>query len=125
MNKATFKNFEIKASYKGTKKEECSSNNFNNHMITVENTETNQKICFEFWASLESPELQTEHEILKAFCLFVGDACFFKESEKYQKNVTDKKTEKIYKKCKKQFEKLSKIYNDDIYTLYNELSAIK
>jgi hypothetical protein len=36
---------------------------------------------------------------------------------------TDSRTaEKIYKKCKKQLEKLNKIYDGNIYDLSNELS---
>ena len=128
-NKAVFKNFEIKASYKGTKKAEWSNNNFNNHMITVINTETNQKITFEFWASIANPELKTEYDILNAFYSFVSDAVSGNESfEEFCSNCgydTDSRTaEKIYKKCKKQLEKLNKIYDGDICDIVNELSEI-
>jgi len=129
MNKAIFKQFEIKASYKGTKKAEWSSNNFNNHMITITNTETNEKITFEFWASIAKPELTEEYDILNAFYCFVSDAVGATETfENFCSNFgydTDSRTaEKIYRKCKKQLEKLQKIYNSDIYELANELQEI-
>jgi len=79
-NKATFKNFEIKASYKGTKKADWSSDNFNNHMVTVTNTETGEKARFEFWASIVNPVLNKEYDILNAFYCFVNDAVSGSES---------------------------------------------
>jgi len=79
-NKATFKQFEVKASYKGTKKAEWSDNNFNNHMITVTNVETGEKARFEFWASIAQPILEKEYNILNAFYCFVSDAVSGSES---------------------------------------------
>jgi cellulose biosynthesis protein BcsQ len=127
MYKATFKQFEVKASYKGTKKTDWSSDNFNNHMVTVTNTETEQKITFEFWASIANPELNKEYDILNAFYCFVSDAVSGSESfNEFCSNLgydEDSRTaEKIYKKCKKQLEKLNKIYDGDIYDLVNKLS---
>jgi hypothetical protein len=126
-NKATFKNFEVKASYKGTKKADWSSDNFNNHMVTVTNTETEQKITFEFWASIANPELNKEYDILNAFYCFVGDAISGMETfesfcSEFGYDSDSRTAEKIYKKCKKQLEKLNKIYDGSIYDLVNELS---
>jgi hypothetical protein len=128
-NKATFKQFEIKASYKGTKKAEWSSDNFNNHMITVTNTETGEKARFEFWASIANPELNKEYDILNAFYCFVSDAVSGSESfenfcSEFGYDTDSRTAEKIYKKCQKQLEKLNKIYDGDIYELVNELSEI-
>ncbi len=128
-NKATFKNFEIKASYKGTKKADWSSDNFNNHMVTVINKETAQKITFEFWASVAHPVLNREYDVLNAFYCFVSDAVSGSESfEEFCSNFgydSDSRTaEKIYRKCKKQLEKLNKIYDGDIYDLVNELQEV-
>jgi len=128
-NKATYKQFEVKASYKGTKKADWSSDNFNNHMVTVTNTETEQKITFEFWASIVNPVLNSEYDILNAFYCFVGDAVSAKENfenfcSEFGYDSDSRTAEKIYKKCKKQLEKLNKIYTGDIYDLVNELSEI-
>lgn len=128
-NKATFKNFEIKASYKGTKKADWSSDNFNNHMITVTNTETGEKARFEFWASIANPILNKEYDILNAFYCFVSDAVSGSESfEEFCSNFgydsDSRAAEKIYRKCKKQLEKLQKIYDGNIYDLANELSEV-
>lgn len=130
--KATFKQFEVKANYKGTKKAEWSDNrhhNFNNHMVTVINKETAQKITFEFWASIANPVLNREYDILNAFYCFVSDAVSGSESfEEFCSNMgydLDSRTaEKIYRKCKKQLEKLNKIYDGDIYDLVNELQEV-
>lgn len=129
MYKANYKEFEIKATYKGTKKAEWSSDNFNNHMVKVTNTETDQSITFEFWASMANPELNSEYDILNAFYCLVSDAIAGSENfEDFCSNFgydTDSKTaEKIYRKCKKQLEKLSKIYDGDIYDFANELQEV-
>lgn len=128
-SKATFKQFEVKASYKGTKKAEWSSDNFNNHMITVTNTETGNKATFEFWASMAHPELNREYDILNAFYCFITDAISGSESfEDFCSNFGYDKDSitalKIYRKCKKQLEKLNKICNDNIHDLANELQEV-
>jgi len=128
MYKATFKQFEIKASYKGNKKASW-GNNWNNHMITVTNTETDQKITFEFWASNAHPVLNTEYDILNAFYCFVSDAIagsytFEEFCNEFGYDSDSRQAEKIYRKCKKQLEKLKKIYDGDIYELINELQKV-
>jgi len=128
-NTATFKQFQVKASYKGTKKAEWSSDNFNNHMVTVTNTETSNKITFEFWASMTHPELNREYDILNAFYCFVTDAIsgsysFENFCSEFGYDTDSRTAEKIYRKCKKQLEKLNKIYDGDIYDLSNELQEV-
>lgn len=129
MYKTSYKHFEIKASYKGTKKAEWSSDNFNNHMITVTNTETQQKITFEFWASIAHPELTTDYDVLNAFYCLVSDAISGEMSfddfcSEFGYNNDSRTSEKIHRKCKKQLEKLKKIYDGDIYDLCNELQEV-
>lgn len=129
---ATYQQFLIKASYKGTKKAEWSDSryqNFNNHMITVTNTETGEKARFEFWASIAHPVLTKEYDILNAFYCFVSDAVSGSESfdyfcSEFGYNTDSRSAEKIYRKCKKQLEKLNKIYNGDLYELLGNLSEI-
>ncbi len=128
-NKATFKQFEIKASYKGNKKAEWSQDNFNNHMITVTNLETKEKIRFEFWASIAHPMLKTEHDILNAFYCFVSDAIsgnysFDEFCSEFGYDTDSRQAEKIYRKCIKQYDRLSKIFDGDIYDFANELQEV-
>ena len=129
MHKITFKNFEIKATYKGNKKAEWSKENFNNHMVKVTNRDTQQSITFEFWASISNPKLKTEYDILNAFYCFVSDAIagsytFEEFCSEFGYNNDSRQAEKIYKKCKKQLEKLKKIYDGDIYELANKLQEV-
>ena len=128
MYKATFKQFKIKASYKGNKKASW-GDNWNNYMITVINAETDQKITFEFWASNAHPVLNTEYDILNAFYCFVSDAIagsytFEEFCNEFGYDSDSRQAEKIYRKCKKQLEKLKKIYDGDIYELINELQKV-
>jgi hypothetical protein len=130
MHKITFKNFEIKATYKGNKKAEWSKENFNNHMVKVTNRDTQQSITFEFWASISNPKLKTEYDILNAFHCFVSDTIagsytFEEFCSEFGYNSDSRQAEKIYRKCKKQLEKLKKIYDGDIYELENELAVFK
>jgi hypothetical protein len=73
------------------------------------------------------PVVNKEHDILQAFSCFINDAVSgdytFEEFCSELGYDTDSRTaEKIYKKCKKQLEKLNKIYDGNIYDLSNELS---
>jgi isopropylmalate/homocitrate/citramalate synthase len=125
----TFKQFEIKASYKGDKKWNDDTNNWNNHMIKVTNTETKQSIAFEFWSSIVKPEITEEKEVLFAFeCLILdsiaGDKYFEDFCSEFGYDTDSRKAEKIHKKCIKQLEKLKKIYDGDIYELVNELQEV-
>jgi len=98
-------------------------------MITVTNLETKEKIRFEFWASMAHPIIKTEYEILNAFYCFVGDAVsgsydFEEFCSELGYNIDSRQAEKIYKKCIKQNDKLSKIYDGNIYDLINELQEV-
>ena len=129
--KVTFKNFAITSTFKGDKLAPWSDKqqNYNNHIITVTNTETEQKISFEFWGNIMKPEVKTEDELLNAFYCFVGDAVsgndtfenFCSELGYNENSIT---AERTWKACKKSAEKLNKIYNGDIYDLVNELQEI-
>lgn len=126
MNTATFKNFEIKATYKGDKKASWSDNNFNNHMVKVVNTENGNRLTFEFWASIASIELKTEYDIINAFYSFVSDAVAGSETfdnfcSELGYSTDSREAEKTWKKCQKQLIKLRKIFDGDIYNLLNEL----
>jgi len=127
--KASFKNFTVNSNYKGDKKASWSGSqeNWNNHLVTVTNTDTKIRVTFEFWGSIINPELTSEYDVLNAFYCFVSDAICGKESfEDFCSNMgydEDSRTaEKIHKACIKSYNKLTKIYDGDIYDLANELS---
>lgn len=129
--KTTFKNFSITSTFKGDKVAPWSDKqqNYNNHTITVTNTETKQKISFEFWGSIVKPEIKTEDELLNAFYCFVSDAVsgissFENFCGEFGYDEDSRTAEKTWKACKKSLEKLNKIYNGDIYILSNELQEI-
>mgnify|MGYP001022597990 CR=1 FL=1 len=129
--KTTFKNFLINSTFKGDKVAPWSDKqqNYNNHTITVTNTETEQKISFEFWGSIMEPEVKTEDELLHAFYCFISDAVsgnysFNEFCGEFGYDEDSRKAEKTWKACKKSLEKLNKIYNGDVYDLANELQEI-
>lgn len=129
--KTTFKNFLINSTFKGDKVAPWSDKqqNYNNHTITVTNTETEQKISFEFWGSIMKPEVKTEDELLNAFYCFVSDAVsgnysFNEFCGEFGYDEDSRKAEKTWKACKKSLENLNKIYNGDVYDLANELQEI-
>lgn len=129
--KTTFKNFLINSTFKGDKVAPWSDKqqNYNNHTITVTNTDTKQKISFEFWGSIMKPEVKTEDELLYAFYCFVSDAVsgnysFNEFCGEFGYDEDSRKAEKTWKACKKSLEKLNKIYNGDVYDLANELQEI-
>lgn len=129
--KTTFKNFAITSTFKGDKLAPWSDKqqNYNNHIITVTNTETKQKTNFEFWGSIVNPEIKTENELLNAFYCFVGDAVsgnspFEEFCSEFGYDDDSRTAERTWKACKKSAEKLNKIYNDSIYDLSNELQEI-
>ncbi len=126
MNKATFKNFTVKATFKGDKKATWSDNNFNNNMVTITNNETKRRVSFEFWGNMMSPELKSEYDLLNAFYVFVCDAVsgtdnFESFCREFDYDNDSRAAEKIYNKCKKSTVKLLKIYDGDLYDLLNEL----
>ena len=129
--KTTFKNFSITSTFKGDKVAlwDDKQQNYNNHTITVTNTETKHKISFEFWGSIIKPEVKTEDELLNAFYCFISDAVsgtysFNEFCGEFGYDEDSRTAEKTWKSCKKSLEKLNKIYNGDVYDLANELQEI-
>jgi hypothetical protein len=125
MSKASFKNFTVKANYKGDKKASW-GDNWNNHLVTVTNTDNKKRCTFEFWSSIANPELNEEYDILNSFYTFVSDAVgsdqtFENFCGEYGYNEDSREAEKIYRKCQKSLEKLKRIYDGDIYDLLSEL----
>ena len=100
--------------------------NHNNYKVTVKNIETGKSIKFDFWASIAQPKMEGED---LRHCLY----CFISDTEAGQRGFDDfcnefgydtgsRKAHKIWKACKKQGEKLEKVFDGDIYGLLNDLN---
>jgi hypothetical protein len=118
----------IKSTFKGDKKADWtgSPDNWNNHLITVRNNETKAAIAFDFWASIENPDIETEKELLWAFRCFVDDAIsgeydFSEFCGEFGYSDDSIKARKIWKACQRVNEKLKRIYDGDIYELINTM----
>lgn len=130
----TYKQFIIKSSYKGDKcwSADTTHKNFHNHMIKVTNTDTQQKITFEFWNSIAKGEITEEQEILSAFYCFMSDALvgmqdFEEFCSEFGYDTDSREAEKIHRKCIKSYNKFCKIFdvdNNDIYDFINELQEV-
>ena len=129
-----YKNFEIKASYKGNKEWEADTKirNFHNHMVKVTNTEIKQSVTFEFWNSISKGEITEEQEVLSAFYCFVSDSLagmeiFENFCSEFGYDTDSRSAEKTWKKCQKQYQKFTKVFdieNNNIYDFINELQEI-
>ena len=129
MATANFENFKVTANYKGDKKAEWVDKipeNWNNHLVTVTNTDNKQRCTFEFWSSIASPSLDSDYDVLNAFYCFVGDAMSGKMDfndfcGEFGYDTDSRAAEKTWKACKRSAEKLERIYDGDIYELANKL----
>jgi len=127
MFRANYKNFKITANYTGAKAAKWSKDNYNHHNITVINTDNGKRTRFDFWASIAHPVLESEYDVINAFYCFVSDAVSGLETfEEFcadfgydNDSITALKT---WRACKRSYNKLTRIYNGDLYVLINELS---
>ena len=129
MIKTTFKEFEIKATYKGDKKATWSDNNFNNHMVKITNTDTKMSTSFEFWASIMNPEIIKESEVLEAFSCFISDAMsgendYNEFCSEFGYEEDSRQARSTWRACQRANNKLKRIYDKDIYDLANELQEV-
>ena len=131
MEKATFENFAIKATYTGSKPAQWGNGreNWNHHKVTVTNTGNKLKTSFDFWASVAKPNVETEYDILNAFYCFIsdaisGDMSFSEFCSEFGYDEDSRSAEKTWKACKRAADKLKRIYDGDIYDLANRLQEI-
>ena len=100
--------------------------NWNNHKITI--LHNGKKTTFQFWGSIQKPEITTDEENI--FALY----CFLRDSEAASNSFKDfcnefgydedsRRAEKIYKSCEKSLKKFNRIFNCDLYDLLNELQG--
>jgi hypothetical protein len=131
MEKATFENFSIRATYTGSKAAQWGNGreNWNHHKVTVTNKDNGLKTSFDFWASIANPNLETEYDILNAFYCFIGDAIsgdmtFSEFCGEFGYDEDSRSAERTWKACKRAADKLKRIYDGDIYDLANRLQEI-
>jgi len=129
--KRNYKEFKLTSVFKGDKawSADEKQQNYNNHVVTVSNTETKQKASFEFWGSIVNPEIKTESELLNAFYCFVEDALsgkmdFSEFCSEFGYDEDSRKAEKTWKACKRSTVKFDRLYSGDIYDFVNELQEI-
>ena len=126
--KHEWKNWTISTEYTGGKAAPWGNGreNWNHHNVTVKNRDNGEYTRFDFWASIADPEIRTEYDILNAFRCFVDDALAGKMSfsefcSEFGYDEDSRRAEKIWKACKRSTEKLTRIYDGDLYDLINDL----
>lgn len=118
--KTNYKNFKITSTFLNNKCWKCDEKrqNYNNHRITVTNTETSKKTSFEFWGSIMKPEITTDQELLFAFYCFLSDG----QSSRYGFNefcsefgydTDSRRAFSTFKECRKSLFKAEKIGIDE------------
>ena len=130
--KTKFHEFQISSVYKGNKCwDDAKIKNYNNHTVTVRNTETGKSTRFEFWESIREVEIKTEEQLLWAFECFLTDALAYIQARNiddfasefgYQDSVS--KCFKVYKACMKQAMKAKRVVGDEerLCNLVNEIN---
>lgn len=122
--KAIFKNFEISTKFVGKKSSDWLSNQNTHHKVTVKNEFGS--ITFDYWASQSSPKIETKEHVLYAFDTILNDiSCgllSFKDfCSEFGYDDDSRKSERVWKACKKYADKFKKMNDADIYDLQNEL----
>ena len=111
-----YNQFKITSTFIGDKlwNADDKNRNYNNHLVTVVNTETHKKTAFEFWGSIVKPEIETEQELLFAFYCFLSDGqgsrCGFEEfCSEFGYDTDSRKAYKTFKACEKSLHKAERI----------------
>ena len=124
--KARYLNLAISSIFVGDKPAPFMTNNYNNSRITVTNTVNKKRVSFDFWSSINSPEIRTKRELLEALLCILSDAYSAIDSDfdgfcdNYGYNNDSITALDTYKECQKISVKALKVI-DDIPALYNSL----
>lgn len=128
MIETTFKNFELRATHTGEKNagwNDGQDRTHCHHVIRVKNMETKKFFSFDYWTSLANPEIDDEKEVLQAFECFLNDclvATDTLENFTSEFGYEEKEARRIYAVCGRSLKKMERIYEGDLYDLYNELN---
>lgn len=131
--KTQFHEFKLSSKYKGNKNWANGSNNKNNHIITVRNTETGKLTRFEFWESVIEKEIKTEKQLLWAFYCFMSDALAYIQNHTIDDFADEfgytkiSEAIRIYKACKASADKTLRIGLDEdrLCDLLNEINEME
>lgn len=128
MIETTFKNFELRATHTGEKNagwNDGQDRTHCHHVIRVKDMETKKFFSFDYWTSLANPEIADEKEVLQAFECFLNDclvATDTLENFTSEFGYEEKEARRIYAVCGRSLKKMKRIYEGDLYDLYNELN---
>ncbi len=132
--KTNYKNFTVSARFTGSKKAPWAGGpeNWNHHTVTVKNNQTGKRTSFDFWASIASPRIETEYDLLNALYCFVSDAmageeCFSDFCAEFGYNEDSRTAEKVWMGCRRAEEKWKRVSNlsdAEIYDFINELQEV-
>ena len=124
--KARYLNLAISSIYVGDKPAPFMMGNYNNSRITVTNTVTKKRVSFDYWSSINSPEIRCERELLEALLCILSDAYSAIDSDfdgfcdSYGYNNDSISALDTYKECQKISVKALKVI-DDIPAFYDSL----
>ena len=132
MATTTYKNFKITAEFDGLKVASWDEYNDRHNKVTIKNLENGKRTSFDFWGSVRNPSLESDYDLLNAFCCFVSDALsglysFDEFCGEFGYDTDSRKAEKIYKACKRayaKFERVSGFSESGLYDFINELSEV-
>ena len=115
-----YKQFRITSTFLGDKlwSADDKMQNYNNHLVTIVNTENHKKTAFEFWGSIMKPEIETEQELLFAFYCFLSDGegsryGFDDFCANFGYDTDSRKAYKTFKACEKSLKKAERIGIDE------------
>ena len=115
-----YKQFRITSTFLGDKlwSADDKMQNYNNHLVTIVNTETHKKTAFEFWGSIMKPEITTENELMFAFYCFLSDGegsryGFDDFCANFGYDTDSRKAYKTFKACEKSLKKAERIGIDE------------
>ena len=122
----------ITAVFKGNRKKARSSvENWNNHRILMRNNKTKQQSSFDFWGSIEHPEIKSKKRLLKVFIRFVshaisGEYDLYEFCNKSGYGDADiGKAHRVWRMCQRHNAKLKKVYDGDMRDLLNDLKQME
>lgn len=98
--------------------------NYNNHVVKVTNNK--KSFSFDFWGSINNPEISNDQENVFALYCALSDGIYAKEGfEDFCSNLgydSDSRTaERVFKNCEKSLKKVERVFDCDLYDLINEI----
>lgn len=97
--------------------------NYNNHKVTV--SCNGKRTSFDFWGSLNDPQIKTDSENMFALYCFLSDSISGKESfedfcSEFGYDEDSRSAERTHRACEKSCDKAERLFSD-LYELINEI----